>query len=73
MVVGHAAGVWRCTRREFWLQGDLTPDAVRSMERDVDRAIDNSSATGVDVIADCDMVTTFIMEGGLERDQGRGG
>jgi len=45
-------------------QGDLTPDAVRCMERDVDRAIDQLAATGVDVIAYCDMVTTFIMEAG---------
>ena len=45
-------------------QGDLTPEAVRRMEADVDRAIDAIAATGVDVIAYCDMVTTFIMEPG---------
>jgi maleate isomerase len=45
-------------------RGDLTPDAVRKMEENVDRAVDELAATGVDVIAYCDMVTTFIMEAG---------
>ena len=45
-------------------RGDLTPDAVRLMETQVDRAVDELSATGVDVIAYADMVTTFIMEPG---------
>lgn len=45
-------------------KGDLTPDAVRRMEADVDQAVDAIAATGVDVIAYCDMVTTFIMEPG---------
>src|ERR1700722_11211646 len=45
-------------------RGDLTPDAVRKMEENVDRAADELAATGVDVIAYCDMVTTFIMEPG---------
>jgi maleate isomerase len=45
-------------------RGDLTPAAVRDMEREVDRAVDELDATGVDVIAYCDMVTTFIMEAG---------
>jgi maleate isomerase len=45
-------------------RGDLTPDAVRKMEENVDRAVDELAATGVDVIAYCDMVTTFIMEPG---------
>ena len=53
-------------------RGDLTPEAVRRMEEHVDRAVDELAATGVDVIAYCDMVTTFIMEAGLERIQGRG-
>jgi maleate isomerase len=44
--------------------GDLTPEAVRRMEADVDSAIDAIAATDVDVIAYCDMVTTFIMEPG---------
>lgn len=45
-------------------RGELTADAVRGMEREVDRAIDELAATGIDVIAYCDMVTTFIMAGG---------
>ena len=45
-------------------KGDLTPQAVRRMEADVDQAVDAIAATGVDVIAYCDMVTTFIMEPG---------
>lgn len=45
-------------------RGRLTPDAVRRMETEVDRAVDELEATGVDVIAYADMVTTFIMERG---------
>jgi len=45
-------------------KGDLTPEAVRRMERDADAAVEAIAATGVDVIAYCDMVTTFIMEPG---------
>lgn len=45
-------------------KGDLTPEAVRRMERDADAALEAIAATGVDVIAYCDMVTTFIMEPG---------
>lgn len=45
-------------------KGQLTPDAVHLMERDVDAAVDAIASTGVDVIAYCDMVTTFIMEPG---------
>ena len=45
-------------------RGDLTPVAVRRMERDVDSAMAAIAATGVDVIAYCDMVTSFIMEPG---------
>lgn len=44
--------------------GDLTADAVRTMEREVDRAVDELCATGVDVLLIADMVTTFIMEEG---------
>lgn len=44
--------------------GDLTPQAVRAMEANIGRAADELAATGVDVIAYCDMVTTFIMEPG---------
>jgi maleate cis-trans isomerase len=45
-------------------RGNLTPDAVRRMETQVDRAVEELAATGVDVIAYADMVTTFIMEKG---------
>jgi maleate isomerase len=45
-------------------RGDLTPEAVRQMETQVDRAVQELAATGVDVIAYADMVTTFIMEKG---------
>jgi maleate cis-trans isomerase len=45
-------------------RGDLTPEAVRTMEREVDRAVDELCATGVDVLLIADMVTTFIMEAG---------
>jgi maleate isomerase len=43
-------------------KGDLTPEAIRRMERDTESAMEAIAATGVDVIAYCDMVTTFIME-----------
>ena len=43
-------------------KGDLTPTAIRRMERDTDAAVEQIAATGVDVIAYCDMVTTFIMQ-----------
>lgn len=45
-------------------KGDLTPAAVRAMEATVDDAVAAIAATGVNVIAYCDMVTTFIMEPG---------
>jgi maleate isomerase len=45
-------------------RGNLTPQAVHAMEGHIDRAVDELAATGVDVIAYCDMVTTFIMEPG---------
>jgi len=45
-------------------RGDLSPAAVRAMEQHVDRAIEEVVATGIDVIAYCDMATTFIMEPG---------
>lgn len=43
-------------------KGDLTAAAVHRMEADVDRAMEALTVTGVDVIAYCDMVTTFIMD-----------
>lgn len=45
-------------------KGELTPAAVRRMEGDVDAAVETIASTGVDVIAYCDMVTTFIMQPG---------
>ena len=45
-------------------RGDLTPDAVRRMERSVDRAVEELAATGVDIIVYADMVTSFLMEPG---------
>ena len=56
---GYAAHATRLLAK-----GDLTPDAIRRMERDADAALEAIAATGVDVIAYCDMVTTFIMEPG---------
>lgn len=43
-------------------KGNLTPGAVKAMELNVDRAVDELTATIVDVIAYADMVTTFIMD-----------
>ena len=48
-------------------RGDLTPDAVRRMEGEMDRAVAELAATGVDVILLADMVTSFIMEPGWNR------
>jgi maleate isomerase len=45
-------------------KGDLTPEAVRRMEQEVGRAVDEIVATGIDVLLYADMVTTFIMEPG---------
>lgn len=43
-------------------KGDLTPQAIRRMEGDTEAAVEAIAATGVDVIAYCDMVTTFVMQ-----------
>ena len=45
-------------------KGELTPRAVHAMEENVDRAVDELAATGVDAIVYADMVTTFVMEPG---------
>ena len=45
-------------------RGELTPQAVHAMEENVDRAVDELAATGVDAIVYADMVTSFIMEPG---------
>ncbi len=42
-------------------RGALTHEAIERMEAEVERAVDELAATGVDVIAYADMVTTFIM------------
>jgi len=46
------------------VKGDLTPGLVHRMEAQVGKAVETIAATGVNVIAYCDMVTTFIMEQG---------
>ena len=51
------------------VRGELTPEAVRAMEENVDRAVDELAATGVDVIVYADMVTTFIMEPGWNEER----
>jgi maleate isomerase len=43
-------------------RGDLTPQAIHRMESDTGAAVEQIAATGVDVIAYCDMVTTFVMQ-----------
>ena len=52
-------------------RGELTPAAVHAMEENVDRAVDELAATGVDVIVYADMVTTFIMEPGWNESRTR--
>ena len=45
-------------------RGNLTVEAVRRMETEVDRAVDLLVATGVSLLAYADMVTTFVMDDG---------
>ena len=42
-------------------RGDLTEAAIRAMEPQADRGVEELLATGVDLIAFADMVTTFVM------------
>ena len=49
------------------VRGDLTPQMIEAMEAQVDRAVDELMATGVDLIVYADMVTTFIMPDGWNR------
>ena len=42
-------------------RGDLTEEAIRAMEPQADRGVEELLATGVDLIAFADMVTTFVM------------
>ncbi len=44
------------------VRGDTTPAVIQKMETQVDRAVDELIATGVDVIVYADMVTTFVMQ-----------
>jgi len=46
------------------VKGDLVPAVIHAMEAQVGKAVETIAATGVNVIAYCDMVTTFIMEPG---------
>src|SRR5215471_9527812 len=51
------------------VRGDLTPQLIEAMEAQVDRAVDELMATGVDLIVYADMVTTFIMREGWNRER----
>ena len=46
------------------VRGDLTAQAIETMETHAARALDELTATGVDLIVYADMVTTFIMPDG---------
>ena len=46
------------------VRGDLTAQAIETMEAHAARALDELTATGVDLIVYADMVTTFIMPDG---------
>ena len=51
------------------VRGDLTLQAIEAMETQVGRAVSELVATGVDVIVYADMVTTFIMREGWNRER----
>jgi maleate isomerase len=51
------------------VRGDLTAEAIEAMEAQVMRAVDELVATGVDLIVYADMVTTFIMPDGWNRER----
>jgi maleate isomerase len=51
--------------------GRLTEEAVKKMEPQVDRAVAELVATGVDAIVFADMVTSFIMEPGWNQTRKR--
>jgi maleate isomerase len=46
----------------LFVRGDISPEVVRKMETQVDRAVDELTATGVDVLVYADMATTFVMQ-----------
>jgi maleate isomerase len=51
------------------VRGNLTEEAIEAMEAQVGRAVDELMATGVDLIVYADMVTTFIMREGWNRER----
>src|SRR6059036_3624649 len=51
------------------VRGNLTPQAIEAMEAQVTRAVDELMATGVDLIVYADMVTTFIMREGWNKER----
>src|SRR5215471_3648951 len=51
------------------VRGNLTVEAIEAMEAQVTRAVDELMATGVDLIVYADMVTTFIMRDGWNRER----
>jgi maleate isomerase len=51
------------------VRGDLTSQAIEAMEAQIGRAVDELVATGVDLIVYADMVTTFIMRDGWNRER----
>jgi len=51
------------------VRGDLTTETIEAMEAQTGRAVDELVATGVDLIVYADMVTTFIMRDGWNRER----
>jgi maleate isomerase len=51
------------------VRGNLTAEAVEAMEAQVTRAVDELMATGVDLVVYADMVTTFIMRDGWNKER----
>jgi maleate cis-trans isomerase len=51
------------------VRGNLTPQAIEAMETQVTHAVDELTATGVDLIVYADMVTTFIMREGWNKER----
>ena len=51
------------------VRGNLTPQAIEAMESQVTRAVDELIATGVDLIVYADMVTTFVMREGWNKER----
>ena len=51
------------------VRGNMTAQAIEAMEAQVTRAVEELMATGVDLIVYADMVTTFIMREGWNRER----